>query len=110
MSETTNEYSPELATKVSEWREKYGELYEVSYKGAVAIFRKPKMADLEKAYTAARDKKAKALDFSRSIMRSCRLHLDPLFELGMGSDDHQFALLNAMDELAEAPQAEVKKL
>lgn len=109
-TDTTAEYPAELATNVSEWKQKYGVLYEVRYKGAVAIFRKPKLADFEKAYTAARDKKAKALDFSRSIMRSCRLHLDPLFELGSSSDEHQFAMLNAMDDLADIPQAEVKKL
>lgn len=114
--ETNNEeaseqaLNPELEARIAEWKQKYKHIYLVRHKEAVAVLRKPRLADVEKAQAARGDRKAKPMDFQRSIVRSCCLHADEVMQLGTGKDEYQFALLNGALEITDIPEAEIRKL
>ncbi|HMQ77114.1 MAG TPA: hypothetical protein PKE21_13845 [Flavobacteriales bacterium] len=93
--------------QVAAWKKEHGSLFSIEVNGKLAILRKPRMLDLERAQQVSRKPNAKPFDFNRNIVGNCALYLDP----GMReNDENELALLTSVGELVEVKEAEVKKL
>lgn len=95
------------AAAIAAWKEKHGHLSQVEVDGYIAIVRRPKTFDLERAFKVSEKAGAKKLDFSRNIIANCVLYIDDEFR---ADDERDQALLTSVNELAAIKEASVKKL
>lgn len=93
--------------QVTAWRQKYKRVYVLQFHGWMAIMRRPRIMDLERASMVADKKGAKKFDFNKNIIDNCTLYMDE----GFKDDDFLYmALIMGVNEVAAIGQATVEKL
>lgn len=92
---------------IAAWKQQHGQLSQVEVDGYIAVVRRPRTFDLERAYKVAEKPGAKKLDFARNIILNCVLYIDDGFR---ADDERDQALLTSVNELAALKEASVKKL
>lgn len=92
------------AGQVGEWKEKHGDVYEVTIDGYVCYLRKPNRKELSYASTAGRND---PLKFNEVILNQCWLDGDEEIK----TDDALFlGVSGQIAQLVEVKEAEIKKL
>lgn len=92
---------------IEELKAKHGPLSEIEVDGYIAIVRRPKTFDLERAYKVSEKPGAKKLDFNRNIVSNIVVYIDDDFRKEDGRDQ---ALLSSVNDVVELKQATIKKL
>jgi len=106
---TATGYVVPTAKEIEALKAKHGELFKITVtdregKERVAIMRKPKFVDLQRA-KASENKKP--LTFNLSIWENCKIEGDPAID----ADDYlKSGALTQLDEIVEFADATVKKL
>lgn len=88
------------------WKEKYGEVFEISCDDKKAVLHKPSRKDL--AFAMAGSNQAKdSVKFSELLLKQCWIDGDK--EL-IEDDNYFFSVVPVLGALSEIKEAEVKKL
>ena len=88
--------------QIKEWKEKYGELFQITVEGKSCILRKPNRKDLSYA-SVVKD----PIKMSEVLLNNLWVEGDE----DIKTDDTLFmAVVNKMDEVLKVKEAEVKKL
>lgn len=88
--------------QIKQWKEKYGELFQITVEGKSCILRKPNRKDLSYA-SVVKD----PIKMSEALLNNLWMAGDE----DIKTDDTLFmAVVNKMDEVLKVKEAEVKKL
>lgn len=107
MAKTSKTERPTDA-EVAAWKKEHKEVYELETEdGTIAILRRPKLIDMERAMMADKKKGAKPLDFNRVIAKNCMLWCPENF---WEDEDREMELLSYANELAAVGESRSRKL
>lgn len=92
--------------QLKSWKEKYGEVFEISCDDKKAVLHKPSRKDL--AFAMAGSNQAKdSVKFSELLLKQCWIAGDEEFK---DDDNYFFSAVPVLGALSEIKEAEVKKL
>ena len=92
--------------QLKSWKEKYGEVYEISCDDKKAVLHKPTRKDL--SFASAGSNQAKdSVKFSEILLKQCWVDGDMEFQT---DDTYFFAAVPTLNALSEIKEAEIKKL
>ena len=92
--------------QLKSWKEKYGEVFEISCDDKKAVLHKPSRTDL--AFAMAGSNQAKdSVKFSELLLNQCWIAGDEEFK---NDDTYFFSAVPVLGALSETKEAEVKKL
>ena len=92
--------------QLKSWKEKYGEVFEISCDDKRAIVRKPSRKDLSFALAGSNQGKD-SVKYVEILLKQCWVAGDMEFQT---DDDYFFAAVPTLDALSEIKEAEIKKL
>lgn len=105
---TTKKDGRPTKAEIDAWKKEHKVIHELETEdGGVAILRRPKMFDLERALMADKKKGSKPLDFNRTIAKNCLLWSSPGF---LDDEDRELELYTFAGELAAAGESRTRKL
>lgn len=88
------------------WKEKYGEVFEISCDDKKAILHKPTRQDLSFAMAGSNQAKD-SVKFSEILLKQCWIDGDMEFQT---NDNYFFSAVPVLGALSETKEAELKKL
>ena len=88
------------------WKEKYGEIFEISCDDKKAVLHKPTRKDLSFAMAGSNQAKD-SVKFSETLLKQCWIDGDMEFQT---DDNYFFAAVPTLNALSEVKEAEIKKL
>jgi hypothetical protein len=92
--------------QLKSWKEKYGEVFEISCDDKKAVFHKPSRKDLSYAM-AGSNQMNDSVKYAELLMKQCWIDGDMEFQ---NDDNYFFAAVPVLGALAETKEAEIKKL
>lgn len=92
--------------QLNSWKEKFGEIFEISCDDKKAILHKPTRKDLSFAMAGSNQAKD-SVKFSEILLKQCWVDGDMEFQ---DVDKYFFAAVPVLGTLSEVKEAEVKKL
>lgn len=92
--------------QLKSWKEKYGEVFEISCDDKRAIVRKPSRKDLSFALAGSNQGKD-SVKYVEILLKQCWVDGDMEFQT---EDDYFFAAVPTLETLSEIKEAEIKKL
>ena len=92
--------------QLKSWKDKYGEIFEISCDDKKAILHKPTRKDLSFAM-AGSDHAKNSVKFSEILLQQCWVDGDMEFQ---NEDKYFFSAVPVLGTLSEVKEAEVKKL
>ena len=91
--------------QLKSWKDKYGEVFEISCEDKKAVLHKPTRKDL--SFAMAGSKQAQdSVKFSEILLRQCWIDGDEEFQT---DDSYFFAAVPVLGALSETKEAELKK-
>lgn len=92
--------------QLESWKEKYGEIFEITCEDKKAVLHKPTRKDLSFAM-AGSNQGNDSVKFSEILLKQCWVDGDMEFQ---NDDEYFFAAVPVMGALSETKEAELKKL
>ncbi len=92
--------------QLKSWKEKYGEIFEISCEDKKAVFHKPSRKDISFALAGSNQMKD-SVKYVEIMMRQCWIDGDMEFQ---EDDAYFFAAVPILGALGETKEAEIKKL
>ena len=92
--------------QLKSWKEKYGEVFEISCEDKKALLHKPSRKDLSFAM-AGSDQAKNSIKFSEILLKQCWIDGDMDFQ---ENDFYFFSALPVLGALSEVKEAQLKKL
>lgn len=92
--------------QLASWKEKYGEVFEISCEDKKAILKKPSRKDLSFAIAGSNQAKD-SVKFAEILLKQCWVDGDKEFQ---EDDTYFFSVVPLLNALSETKEAEIKKL